>query len=372
MFLFRTVVFSILVLVVCEAVALSAVTWSFLESAQSSFQFLKTASDNRARDTIVSLAKAAEIRMNPAGFQEIQKTFARLKTVTSEDPDQFRVLEVALVNPNSILLADSNEVPLPALKNREPHPEYSGDLYTRALRMRKWQYPDPIVIGEATNPIAGNILFQYAEPFILKFFPNIRDEKGLVSSAVYHETKLDVVGAVHLIYTRGNFGLFIQKQQEMYLWMIMTYGIAAFALSVGVILVYVVFATFNRKDSQMTQRLVGSEEAEPPIIERKSVLEFDDNHEIGLNHSDQSVGNSTQTSVRPAANMGSTISAGAKKETVVNEKSTASSMEDQQPNKEFTSNPSEELKQQTEKEIVMSPPIKRDVVDAIYLGEHGS
>lgn len=50
----------LLLLIVCESIALGAVVWSFLESSLASFELLKVGSDNRARDTLGTLAKAAE------------------------------------------------------------------------------------------------------------------------------------------------------------------------------------------------------------------------------------------------------------------------------------------------------------------------
>ena len=236
----------------CESIAISAVTWSFLESSISSFQFIKISSDNRARDTVVSLAKASEIRMNYKGWFELQKSFHRLYSITSQDPDGFKVEEIVLLDAQGVVLAnsDKNEISIP-YKDRKPDPKYNNALYQKALRMRKWQYPEPIVLPEQkkNSSISINWLDGKWNEWMVLFFPEAKDEKGLVSVAVYHETKLDVIGSLHLIYSRGNFSLFLAKQKEIYFWMIRTYVLVAFAISLALIVVFTIVSIFNKKNS---------------------------------------------------------------------------------------------------------------------------
>jgi hypothetical protein len=274
---FRLVLFSILIIIVSEMIALSAVTWSFLESATSSFSFIKTSSDNRARDTIVSLAKAAEIRMNPKGYNDLSLTFQRLKDVVSEDIDGFRIQEVALVSPQSVVLASSdNSISSIPIAKREVSERFSSDVYTRAFRMRKWQYPDTILLDEGTileDSESSSWLIGVLTPLIDRFFPEAKESTGLVSSAVYHETKLDVVAVVHLIYKRGNFSLFLVKQKEIYNWMLVTYGIVALIVSILLIIVYLIFSFFNGKNSKLETNRVPKNLPDPPFIEKVRLQE---------------------------------------------------------------------------------------------------
>lgn len=279
MFYLRTIVFSLLILILSEAIALTAVTWSFLESSSSSFAFIKIGSDNRARDTIVSLAKASEVRMKPKGFEELNKTFSRLVDVTAEDPDGFRVKEVSLLSPKHVVLASSDEAfTTDSLRKRKPNEKYSDEVFTRAFRMRKWQYPDPVLLEKQKNLLSPGVsnpgvfsadwFFVQLEPVIIRFMPEVLDTRGLVSSAVYHETKLDVVGAIHLIYERGNFFAFIQKQKEIFVWMLFSYGLIALGVSVILILVYILFLYFHSREIQSLQKVLLESEPSPPIIEK--------------------------------------------------------------------------------------------------------
>jgi hypothetical protein len=274
---FRLVLFSILIVIVSEMIALSAVTWSFLESATSSFSFIKTSSDNRARDTIVSLAKASEIRMNPKGFKDLDLTFQRLKDVVSDDIDGFRIQEIALVSPKGIVLAGSDQsISTTPIAKREASEKFSSDVYTRAFRMRKWQYPDPIILDEGLiqdNSESNSWLVGVMTPLIDQFFPEAKESVGLVSSAVYHETKLDVVAVVHLVYKRGNFSLFLVKQKEIYNWMLITYGIVALIVSFLLIIIYLAFSFFNRKSSQLETNRIPGNLPDPPFIERVRIRE---------------------------------------------------------------------------------------------------
>ncbi len=271
MFYVRTIAFSILIFLLCESIAISAVTWSFLESSTSSFQFIKVASDNRARDTVVSLAKASEIRMNSKGWSELQKSFHRLHSITAQDPDGFRVLDIILLDVHGVILAnsDKNENSIP-YKNRKPDPKYNNALYEKALRMRKWQYPDPMVLPESESISSGNSNWldgKWKEWMVL-FFPDANEEKGLVSVAVYHETKLDVIGSLHLIYSRGNFSLFLAKQKEIYFWMLRTYILVALAISLALIVVFTIVSIFNKRNSTWNQKKIPANEESPPLLEK--------------------------------------------------------------------------------------------------------
>jgi hypothetical protein len=257
-------------------IALSAVALSFLESTANSFLFLKIASDNRARDSVVSLAKAAEPRMNPRGYEEMNKTFSRMKTVWESDPDHFRVDKIVLVSPQSQILAssDPNDV-TEILRDRKPSPVFSGELYTSALRMRKWQYPEPVLLrDEKPNFEESDPFWKWIEPYIEKFFPDARSEKGLVSVAVYHETRLDVVGAVHFIYIRGNFRKYLDSQKELFMWGFKNYSLIALGISGFLTLVYIGFGALNRSDGAKIQKVVKESDPIPPIIEKRVIWEI--------------------------------------------------------------------------------------------------
>jgi hypothetical protein len=283
LFYFRTIAFSILIFLLCESIAISAVTWSFLESSISSFQFIKISSDNRARDTVVSLAKASEIRMNYKGWFELQKSFHRLYSITSQDPDGFKVEEIVLLDAQGVVLAnsDKNEISIP-YKDRKPDPKYNNALYQKALRMRKWQYPEPIVLPEQkkNSSISINWLDGKWNEWMVLFFPEAKDEKGLVSVAVYHETKLDVIGSLHLIYSRGNFSLFLAKQKEIYFWMIRTYVLVAFAISLALIVVFTIVSIFNKKNSTWKQKKIPANEESPPLLEKIVVQDENANNKL--------------------------------------------------------------------------------------------
>ena len=343
MFYFRTIAFSILLLLLGEAVAISAVTWSFLESSTSSFQFIKIASDNRARDTVVSLAKASEVRMNARGYSELQKTFARLKSVTEKDPDEFRILEIVLLNPEGIVLANSDEVENSiALKDRKSDEKYKSNLYESALRMRKWQYPEPVILPETIQPRQkSNWIVNQLEFLVYKFFPEAKEQKGMVSVAVYHETKLDVVGSIHLIYSRGNISLFLDKQKDIFLWMLRTYAILAFVISLALIILFVIVSIFNRRNSDIKKKHLPEESKNPPLIE-KIVVKEELVHKEGLDKAENKEVSIKESSSKPEPSI-------------------------------LTENPREthpiSKDARDEEESIIT---NRKVVDAIYLGKNGS
>lgn len=388
MFYVRTVAFSILIFLLCESIAISAVTWSFLESSTSSFQFIKMSSDNRARDTVVSLAKASEIRMNPKGWSELQKSFYRLYSITSKDPDEFKVEEIVLLDAQGVILAnsDKNEISIP-YKNRKPDPKYNNALYQKALRMRKWQYPEPTVLPQANlnSKSNSNWLDGKWNEWMVHFFPDAKDEKGLVSVAVYHETKLDVVGSLHLIYSRGNFGLFLAKQREIYFWMLRTYILVALVISLALIIVFTIVSIFNKKNSEWKQKKIPNNEASPPLLEKIVVLDENVDSEKNLNQQ-ENINSQDDPSI---ANSDSSLISSIQEEITVDEDHSQiiknipvyiptayqTQMENIPPNiedeiqknsnsMETTNNPSSKNSPATDS--------KRKIVDAIYLGKHGS
>lgn len=367
LFAFRTILFSILLLLLSEIVALTAVTWSFLESASSSFAFIKSASDNRARDTIVSLAKASEVRMNPKGYSELDKTFSRLMDVTGEDADQFKVIEISLVSPDSVVLASSDKkIQAIPVKDRKKDPLYSESLYTRALRMRKWQYPDPIVLTQRSNSIEQDDHSSPADlsyfigkfdTLIEHFFPEAREDMGLVSCAVYHESKLDVVGAIHLKYSRGNFSLFLEKQKEMYFWMVRNTSLIALAISICLILVYLLFSMVGRKNSTLSQKILESSDPNPPFIQKK-VLVLEDQVESSIQEvkpTQSPAMGSFQTATTPP---------------VVDSQSNIAPASEPLESKPASGN--EELISMPLTQLEVKPVSGKKIVDAIYMGEYGN
>lgn len=258
--------------------ALSSVTWSFLESCMTSFSFIKLASDNRARDIVVSLAKASENPNFPKIPGDLSKSFSRLKEITSKDSDGFQVIEIALVDKNGKILASSEE---------KPNPEkFQSDLYTSAYRMRKWEYPDPILLksSEEANPSQDGY-FSFLWPLIKKFFPEASETKALVSSAVYHTGKLDVVGAVHFIYYRGNYLKFIEKQKELYLWMVGTYSLITLGVSLLVSIIYGILYYIQMPSKNRSTKKLPWEEPDPPIVERIKEKMHVPNSEVVIPHS---------------------------------------------------------------------------------------
>jgi len=355
LFYFRTIAFSILLLILGEAIAISAVTWSFLESATSSFQFIKVSSDNRARDTVVSLAKASEIRMNSKGYLELQKTFSRLKSITEKDPDGFRVLEIILLNPNGVVLANSESEEIEtSLKERKADEKYKSNLYESTLRMRKWQYPEPVILPENLQPSQkSNWIMNQLEILVYKFFPEAKEQKAMASVAVYHETKLDVVGGIHLVYSRGNISLFLDKQKDIYLWMLRTYAILAFVISLALIIIFIIVSIFNARNSDIKKKHIPETATNPPLVQKivvqeelpksEAVVMDEEKHQPNKESSLEPV--STPIPVNPTPSV-----------KVETPKSLTNPMR----------NPSE-FSVQEEPELT-----KRKVVDAIYLGKNGS
>ncbi|WP_081108015.1 LIC_12071 family protein [Leptospira santarosai] len=213
---FKSIFYFLLLLIVCESIALGVVVWSFLESSLTSFELLKVGSDNRARDTLSTLAKAAENSGTDGSYDDMNFVFSRLVQVSDRDTDGYTIKEIFLTNEMGIVLAHSNpEYLTENLKKRKPVALYQDSLYTRAFRLRKWQIGIPVLLGKKEEASSKSIFFSKFE----SFFPEINEPKILLSAAVYHPVKLERVAAIHMIYDRGNFRKFVFRQTELLEWL---------------------------------------------------------------------------------------------------------------------------------------------------------
>ncbi|EPG75859.1 hypothetical protein LEP1GSC058_0734 [Leptospira fainei serovar Hurstbridge str. BUT 6] len=211
---FKSVLFFIFALIVCEGIAIGASAWSFLESSLASFNQLKISSDHRARDTVSSLSKSTESKLEGDKLADLNFTFARLVKVTSEDKDGFRIKEISIVNDSGVVLASSNEdyVEDP-LKKRKPEIKFLSPTFTIAHRLRKWQVGTPVLLGKRNVPSDQPVLKAVAP-----IFPEILEPEVLLSMGVYHPEKLERVASLFMTYERGNFGQFVSTQTDLFLW----------------------------------------------------------------------------------------------------------------------------------------------------------
>lgn len=106
--IFKSIFYFLLLLIVCESIALGIVAWSFLESSLASFELLKIGSDNRARDTLNALTKAAENSGVNGSYEDMNFVFSRFVKVSEKDADGYTIKEIFLTNEEGIVLAHSN------------------------------------------------------------------------------------------------------------------------------------------------------------------------------------------------------------------------------------------------------------------------
>lgn len=240
--IFKSIVYFLLLWIVCEAVALGAVAWSFLESSLASFDLLKISSDNRARDTLGTLAKAAENSGVDHSFDDLNFVFSRMTKVSQKDTDGYEIKEIFLTNEAGIVLAHSNPEYLQEdLKKRKPVTLYQDALYTRAFRLRKWQIGIPVLLGQKKEVVSKNGFFSKLEAY----FPEINEPEILLSAAVYHPVKLDRIAGIHMIYDRGNFRIFVRKQAELLEWLARNYSLIALGAALFLEFVYLLLTLGN-------------------------------------------------------------------------------------------------------------------------------
>lgn len=275
MFVLRSVIYFILLFIVFETVALSAVAWSFYESLQNALKQESLLSDHRARDFTLAIAKVSEVRLNFAGYQELNKTYFRYVEETGKDREKFLLKEIRLYNPDGLLLSSSVDTEVKELvENRKPNIELTKEVYFRkAMRMKKWEWPEDDKEHTKNLKMSFPHLPKYAS-FLIKFFPLSKAIEARIYAPVYHETKLDVLGAVFVTYERGNLALLLENQFGLLKWMGINYSIIAFILSIILWAVFFLFHYFAKREGSavglVAENLI-SKDRSLPLIQKKTI-----------------------------------------------------------------------------------------------------
>ncbi|MCB1192265.1 MAG: hypothetical protein H7A23_04395 [Leptospiraceae bacterium] len=243
----RLVLYLVFLVVFCEGIALSAVAWSFYESAENSFNLLKNTSDKRAIDLHTTLARVAETKMDLEVYDELTELFMRTKQQSlRQDNDKLNIKEIFLLSPDAVVLAhsDISEVSIDLAEFAQPSEKYNKAFYMRALRMKKGQNPIPQKMDD------GEQLSDYSSfsKLLMKLFPEIKYQSVILSGPIYHVDNLEVTGTLHLIYNRGNFLLFIEQQKEILVWMTLNYSLIALLCSIILWVLFIFFSFITIKE----------------------------------------------------------------------------------------------------------------------------
>ncbi len=273
MFALRSVIYFILLFLTFESIALSAVLWSFFESTQNAIKQELVLADHRARDFTLALAKATELRLNQNGYAEINKTFFRYVEETEKDIEKFKIKEIRLYNPEGVILASSQESELKeVLEKRKPDVELTKETHFRkAMRMRKWEWPEVDSEAPKNKEVSFPELPKYIKP-VVKFFPLSRVGDSMMYAPVYHETKLDVLGAVFVTYRKGNLTFLFENQFNLTKWMFVNYSLIAF-VSTGLVWgIFFLFQYFTKKENASTTVIQEDPSEESlPLIQKKTI-----------------------------------------------------------------------------------------------------
>ncbi|MDF3819158.1 hypothetical protein P3G55_04575 [Leptospira sp. 96542] len=268
--LLRSLSTFIIVFILMETVALSAVIWSFYESLQNALKQEAVLSDHRARDLVLALAKSSEPRLDTNGFLELEKLFSRFVEVSNSDPEQFFIREIHLYNTNAVLLtsSDPKRLELPLEKRKSDDVLLSDPFFKKGIRMKKWEWSEPNN-GEEPKPDS----FRKPEihssvEWVLAYLPLANQNQVKVSAPLYKENQLEVVGLVVLSYERGNLLLLFENQWKLTKWMFINFLLIGFVISI-LITGFVWFVQFLLETDEVQAKTL---EASPPMFEKKMVI----------------------------------------------------------------------------------------------------
>jgi len=270
-FILRSIIYFILLFFVFEFVALSGVAWSFYESVTAALQQTSLSSDHRVRDLTLALAKASEPRMNVLGYEELEKTFHRYVAETKKDSEKFTIGEIKLYSTAGILLSSSVADDLKdSLEKRKPNEELiKQTFFKKAIRMRKWEWPEPDAEDSQLSVSFPNLPVWAKQ--ITKLFPLARANEVRIYAPIYHETKLDVLGAIVVRYERGNLSYLFEKQFELASWLLINYSVIAFVGSSLLWVVFFLFHYFAKKEGEGVSQ-IASVQGDLPFIEKKTIV----------------------------------------------------------------------------------------------------
>lgn len=206
------------IFLIFEVFSVTAVAWSFYESVNTSFSQLKYSSDTKARDILSILARVTETKMTPEGQAEMSEFFNRIIVQSEKDLDKFQITDIFLVSNDGALLSHNSSE---ELKKLDPS-KYNQPMYMRALRMRKGQLPIPQSFGKEFEGEGG-----FLDKWILKNFPDIKYQTILLSAPIYHTERLEALGTIHMVYSRGNLLFFMKNQKDVLKWIVLNFGLVA-------------------------------------------------------------------------------------------------------------------------------------------------
>jgi hypothetical protein len=241
----RFISYLCLLLLGIELILLSAVSWSFYESSNSSLNLLRYTSDNKARDILSTIARVAETKLSPYGYEEMNDFFYRLVKQSERDLDKFTILEIVFISTEGKVLSHSNPKYIEEdFSKRGSSTKYSKAFFLKPpTRMKKGQNPTPRNFGK---PFKGDGSF--FNNVYLDYFPEIKNQTVIVSAPVFHQQTLENQGSVHIIYNRGNFLFFLDRQKDIFLWMLINYVIIGFILSIFLWVLHVIFILISFKE----------------------------------------------------------------------------------------------------------------------------
>lgn len=243
--IFRFLVYFFVIILLNEILAFTAVSWSFFESANSSLNLLKYTSDNKARDILSTITRVAETKMSSYGYQDMNDFFYRLVKQSEKDLDKFTIQEIFLISNDGKILSHSNPAEVEEdLSKRKPSPRYNKSFFLKPpQRMKKGQNPIPRNFGKSFKGDSS-----FFSNIFLEYFPEIKNQTVIVSTPIYHQQTLEFLGSVHMIYNRGNFLFFLDRQKDIFIWMVINYLVIAMIVSVILWVIHIIFSLADIKD----------------------------------------------------------------------------------------------------------------------------
>ena len=227
--IFRAVSYYLVLFLLYEAIAVAAVSWSFFESVKSSFVMLKYTSENSVASLLKSVSKLSEPMLVSGDLKDMDGPFRHFIKKSEQNLDRLRIKEIFILSSDGVLLAHSDKKRHDELGKKVK--EYNQALYSRADELSKWTVTSPV--ERESHSGAGRL-----ERALLKKIPDLKNKVMLISAPVYHPKIFKPIGSVHMVYVLDNYAYFIQRQKDLYFWIMQGFVFLSFAVSVLSFLFY--------------------------------------------------------------------------------------------------------------------------------------
>lgn len=201
----RVAAFFLVAVVLCEFVAITAVSYSYLNSILETNKLVSNSNEQRISELSIGLSKALESKILKKDKSDLNKIFDLLLKRLEKEKTKLPVGKITVIDSEYKILKEIRVLELHKTLNLKD-PEFAN-----VFRMRKWQTPRILVL-EKNKPPLHRYLLKGLD--LLGIF--LSDATYIASIPVYHDVRLDIVGAIFISFKKSNLEKIVSDLTKIY------------------------------------------------------------------------------------------------------------------------------------------------------------